>query len=181
MKPLERRSYPQWDIPPLVLPKPRWWSRNEADANAMVAWVFERLEVRRIERINRLAYELAEHGNTFDFETGLSTPVYSYKAAIEAAQAGNVEPLREAARKAGLPELAEFISPPKLKPGEYQRVRNFRLDDAVEDVRYIREELWPQEFNFKRRSRDNPPTAEDIAAAFHNVDVEEVISQLRHQ
>src|SRR5262249_35104518 len=113
MKPLERRSYPQWEIPPLVLPKPKWWSQTKADADAMVAWTNERLEVRRYERLNRLAYELAEHGNKFDPETALSTPVYSLKAAIEAARAGNVGPLREAVCGMGLPELAEFISPPK--------------------------------------------------------------------
>src|SRR5262249_19799273 len=154
----------------------------EADANAMVAWVNERLEVRWCERMNKLSYELAEQGNTFDFETGRSTPpeYYGYKTAINDAKAGDVEPLRKLLRKAGLPELADLTRSPERGPGGYRRAPNTLVEWAVEDAHYIRHELWPQEYGFKRRSRDNHPSAESIAAAFHNVDVEKVISQSRH-
>src|SRR5262249_4809783 len=137
----EPGPYPRWKLPSLVLDKPPWWSQNKDDIDAMVAWVNERLRVRFLERMNKLALELYEQGVEFNPE-GLGTPPvhYSYEAAIDEARKGNVEPLRK-----HRPEIADLIHRPKRRRGERGFPRNLRLDWAVEDVKFIRQ-LWKREY-----------------------------------
>lgn len=172
-----------WEAPTPKLPKPPWWSRNKNDVEWMKAWVFERLKVRFAERLNKLYAELkARGGIEFDPETHRGTIVHrTLQDMKDAAEQGNMEPLREA-----YPELAEYLHPRKRKPGERRFSRDLELDDAVEDVHFIRQ-LWKREYGgrWKRRQpnaddanpQGNPPFAEEIAAEFHHVDATEVRSR----
>jgi len=168
-----------WPVPTPKLPPPRWDTRNPADVDAMAAWVSEHLEVRQAERFNQLYAELKAHGGVEIEENGPARVVrYSDAEALEEARLGNMEPLHEAARRAGHPEWVPFLQP-KRGRGQYKRVRYYTLEEAVEDVYFIRQ-LWQQEYGRSRRARGNRPTAEEIAAAFHNVDVRGVISRTKN-
>jgi hypothetical protein len=179
-----------WEVPPLTLEKPRWWTRTKADADKMVAWVNERLEVRRAERANKIIKELypellAHGGVVFDPEKGwVSDLYYTDRDLIDLAWQGDVEPLRESLRKAGHPyaELADLIFPPNRGQGGGRHYRNLRAAEAAEDVEYIRR-LWKDEYGrWKRSQRGNPPTAVQIAAKFHNVEersVEKALSRVK--
>jgi hypothetical protein len=160
-----------WPVPPCVLPKPPWKVRNKSDADAMVAWVNERLVVRQAERFNQLYEELKASGRVEIEANGPARVVhYTYEEALAEARKGNMEPLHEAAHRAGLSELVPFLQPKRAR-GQRGHIRNVRLARAKEDVHYIRHELWPQEYEGRsRRSlHDNPPSAESIAERFWNV------------
>jgi hypothetical protein len=185
-----------FEVPPLVLPRPKWEShRTKNPPEEMIAWVHERLRVRFAEETNKELNKLFEemckrgiHRVEFDPETLLATLVEPNEEdlidlanqATEADQAP-IEPLREELRKRGgfYAKLAELIKPNR---GQWERrhTPDFRSDRAAEDVRYIRDELWPQEYDGRRnRKQDNPPSAEVIAAKFWNVEVGGVISRLK--
>jgi hypothetical protein len=163
-----------WVAPPPKLPKPEWWLRDTADADAMVAWVNERLWVRFAERMNKMIAEVGDQWE-IDPETGLATIAYwKFEDRIIEAEQGNMEPLREA-----YPEIAAYINPRKRDVGEHlNRFTSYlRTKWAVEDVHFIRQ-LWRQEYDGKwKRGERNPPTATQIATAFHNVVLKSVESQ----
>jgi len=92
---------------------------------------------------------------------------FEWRDAIKKAQAGDVENLRKR-----YPDIAEFIHPPKLgrgkkypKPGRWDEVRK-----TVSIIRLI----WLFEYDKQRRHPDDGPSAEEIAAAYHGLDVSEV-------
>jgi hypothetical protein len=90
---------------------------------------------------------------------------------IEAAERGNVEPLRQA-----LPRYAEFIHPPRRKRGQHFLKYKSKLDPvdpAVEDVNTIRT-LLKQRYGTAYGSG-----AEQIAADRWEVDVEKVIQRMK--
>ena len=164
----------KWVAPPPKLPKPRcWWSHNEADADKMVAWVNEHLTVRKAERMNEMIAEVGDQWK-LDPETGLATiTYYKLEDMFDEAETGNMEPLRKA-----YPKLAKYLNPRQRGKGDYPRPPNLKAERAAEDVHFIRE-LWRREFGKWKRARNNPPFAEDIAAAFHKVHVDSVKSRLK--
>jgi hypothetical protein len=52
------------------------------------------------------------------------------------------------------------------------------LDEAVEDVHFIRE-LWKREYPHWKRRQGNPPFAEEIAAEFRGVDYNTLVERVR--
>jgi hypothetical protein len=92
---------------------------------------------------------------------------------------GDLGPLR-----ALYPEIAEFIHEPKRprgqrrsyrKPGVnvWEKIGAERPDAAVESVRHLRE-IWRRHYGRWKRRYDDHPTAEEIAAAFHDCSVDEI-------
>jgi hypothetical protein len=160
------------------LPRPeRWHSRDKRDADAMVAWVSERLNVRYAEHMNEMIAEVGDQWK-HDPDTGLAEIVYwKLEDRIGEAKQDNMEPLREA-----YPEIAAYINPRKRRQGETKQTpqrHRLRLQWAVEDVFYIRE-LWKREYGRWKRGERNPPSAEQIAANYWNVEVRSVKSKVRH-
>jgi hypothetical protein len=175
-----------WVPPTPKMPKPPWHSRNMRDVEWMKDWVKERLEVRRAESFNRLYRELCEHGGVEIEANGPATVVY-YKwqdlidMAYEATEDDQapIERLREAMLKRGgdYAKLAPLIRPNRGQGGRRHK-RDFAMERAIEDVHFIRDELWPREHNGRwKRSRDNPPSAEEIVAEFHGVDYNTLVQR----
>jgi len=99
--------------------------------------------------------------------------IYSYE--IEQAEQGDIEPLR-----LRYPHLARFLHLPKLGRGKHRLRRDSHamhpVDAAADDVERILK-LWKQHYD--KRNRKTDPTAAQIAAARHKVDVRSVASKWR--
>ena len=104
----------------------------------------------------------------FDSDTNKARIVRrTLEDAIAEAKDGNLEPLRAIA-EAKLPGITPFIQTPKRGHGKRRFTRDLDLEDAAEDVHYIRYELWKPVFGHYKRQ--DPPTAIQIAADFWKVD-----------
>jgi hypothetical protein len=186
------------------VPKPPWHTPTTRDVAALKDWTKERLTVRFVERLNKLYAELAHSGVAFELNSDDEQPIRAVLVLLEHLIAlargatkkdeSPIEPLREAIRKGSFPtippELADFIHPAKRGHGKRQHKRGRAeraLDEAVEDVHFIRE-LWKREYrHWKRRKgnpddvnpQGNPPFAEEIAAEFHNVDYKTLVERVR--
>jgi hypothetical protein len=159
-------------MPPLVLPEPDWHSKDVKGANAMTAWVEERLRVRAVERLYELVTEIIERcGDRVKLDLQaqkIQIAEYTVEEMFELADDGDLEPLRALA-EAKIPGIAPFIWPLKREPHMRRFTPDWKLDWAVEDVHYIRYELWKPVFGHYKRP-NNPPTAIYIAANFWKVD-----------
>jgi hypothetical protein len=148
--------------------KPRWDCSKPRDAQNMTKWVNNALDFRD----NKIKYlrVLGEGLRSFD-------PAYLKMKAIEQADRGNIGPLRLL-----FPDLAKFLCPPKQKRGQ-RFPRNKESDPvagAAIDAKEIRT-LWKFFYGKRNRPRNDPVTAEQIAADRWGVDVEAVIARLKKQ
>jgi hypothetical protein len=142
---------------------PRWDCSKPRDAQDMIKWV--KIE---LDRTRKPPGGWAEGLRMFD-------PEHVKFRAIEQAEKGNMEPLRRL-----LPGLARFLHRPKQKRGK--RFPKDKEGDpvtaAASDVKTIRK-LWKTHYGKMNRPKNDPITAEQIAADRHGVDVEEVVSRLK--
>jgi hypothetical protein len=142
----------------------------------MTAWVEEHLKVRLAKQLNALAQKLEDQGGVvIDRETWLAKfhPT-TLTDMLDAAATGDLEPLR-----AKYPELAPYLHPRKRGRGERGFQRDWVVEAAVDDVFFIRE-LWARQFGRFKRGRDTPPSAEEIAAHFWNIDVRKIVSRMHN-
>ena len=185
-------------------PRPPWTALNERERQAMIDWVNARLDEggggRGLspEHAARLTPEnLARGIKQLHKWMGEGGPE------LELAQHGNIEPARELVRKV-FPYLADLLQPPKPKRGEkYLRYeidgvvvprdacyadvkreveRKKRIAAAVADARRIKR-IWaapePHGYGLKKRGRDDRPSAIEIAAERHGVDLDKVAEGLK--
>jgi len=96
------------------------------------------------------------------------------RRAIEEAEHGNIEPLRNAH-----PHLASFLHLPQRKRGQRFPKVNDKLMRAVADVSRIRG-LWKRHFGRVKRQRGEL-SAEEIAAERYKLDVEKVRRAVTHR
>jgi hypothetical protein len=146
---------------------PRWNCRNERDAQSIVEWVNDQLD-----RIDTVSKNYMDYG-----ENVLQSDERYVKAqAIEQADKGNMEPLRRLH-----PEYARFLCRPTQERGKRfpKDGSNDPVRRAADDVPLIRS-LWKQHYGKKNRPKNDPVTAEQIAADRWKVDVETVISRLKN-
>jgi hypothetical protein len=132
----------------------------------MTEWVND-----KIDQLETMSNRFLRYG-----ETVLESDERHVKAqAIEQADRGNIEPLQRL-----LPEYARFLCRPKLKRGKRfpKDGNNDPVARAVDDVTLIRA-LWKQHYGKKNRPKNDPITAEQIAADRWKVDVEAVVSRLK--
>jgi hypothetical protein len=142
---------------------PSWDCSKPADALKMTDWV--NLQLNRIPPPGFYSeFFFPPSGSEEDKKWG----------AVKEAYNGNVEPL-----KLMLPVLAPFLTPPKR-----QRGKRFSKHDEVDpvqqaamDARHIRA-LWKTNYGKSNRPKNDPVTAEQIAADRHSVDVEAVVTRL---
>jgi hypothetical protein len=145
--------------------KPRWDCSKPRDAQNMIKWVNNALDFRD----NKIKYlrVLGEGLRSFD-------PAYLKMKAIEQADRGSIGPLRLL-----FPDLARFLSLPKLKRGQrFPRNESDPVTGAAIDSKEIRT-LWKFFYGKRNRPKNDPVTAEQIAADRWGVDVEAVIARLK--
>jgi hypothetical protein len=145
---------------------PRWECRKAGDEQKMTKWVND-----EIDRIETVSNRFLNYGES----VLASDECYVKTQAIEQADQGNIEPLRRL-----LPEYARFLCRPKQGRGKRfpKDEKNDRVGRAVDDVTLIRA-LWQQHYGRKNRPKNDPVTAEQIAADRWKVDVEAVVSRLK--
>jgi hypothetical protein len=141
---------------------PRWDCSKPRDAEKMIEWVNSELDRKR-----QPPGGWAEGLRMFD-------PDHVKGRAIQQADKGNMEPLRRL-----LPGLARFLHRPKQERGKrFPRDKDGDpVAAAARDTRTIRK-LWKTHYGKTNRPKNDPITAEQIAADRHGVDVEKVISRL---
>ena len=156
-------------------PKPDWVCRNEADVNAFTAWNNVHLWRRMGERIIRLHEQIEATDGVVEVTHNRINFYNNEDIAIQAAhEFGDIEPARMI-----WPEAVSLLkAPPRKGKGQYIRARYVHLDNAMEDVRFLHE-LWFQIFGARRRKYR--PTAEKIAADFHDVDLGVLESRLSNR
>jgi hypothetical protein len=154
----------QSDLPPWEPRKNRSRADQERNHRWMTRWVNEELD--------RMTWE--ETRKDLAGENAL-TPLEYKSWAIERAKDGNIYPLRDI-----YPDLAPFLHPPKLKRGQRfpKYVGYDPLQAAAKDVKRIRA-LWQKHYGKKNRPRDDPLTAEGIAAARHEIGVDALVSKMK--
>jgi hypothetical protein len=138
--------------------KPRWSARDERDRKQMHDWVCERLDDPK-EGFNLIRYGLTKRPE-------LTRPTIEEVEDEEQwrkaeARLGNVEPLRRAH-----PDLAEFLFSPKRKRGQKLPPRWVGPEDvwlAAVDAKFI-PMIWKKYYRRSRRTREDGPSAVDIAA-----------------
>lgn len=137
--------------------KPRWSARDERDWKQMYDWVCERLDdPKEVFNFRRFGLEPAEltRPTIEDFEDE-----EEWRKAE--ARLGDVEPLRRAH-----PDLAEFLFSPKRKRGQKLPPRRHRPDNvwlAAVDAKFI-PIIWKAYYGRSKRTREDGPSAVDIAA-----------------
>jgi hypothetical protein len=147
---------------------------------AMIRWVKNELNKQFEQRVAEWEKKAHSPENLKGLEDWFNT----FAPQIEEAKRGKIEPLRRAVAEKH-PELLPFIHLPK-QPGPGKKFLKLKegttdswaLDAAVEDVRRIRE-LWQKIYRKKNRSRNDPVTAEAIAAELWEVDVEDVCRRMK--
>jgi hypothetical protein len=142
---------------------PRWDCSKPQDAQDMIKWVNIELDRKR-----KPPRGWAEGLLMFD-------PDYVKGKAIEQADKGNMEPLRKL-----LPGLARFLHPPKQERGKRfpRNKEGDRVTKAAADVITTRK-IWKAAYGKKNRPKNDPVTAEQIAADRWKVDIEKVIARLK--
>jgi hypothetical protein len=149
------------------------WAGSERDGRRLIEWSIAQLDALD-----------AEHDAKLDDPPSSWTypPEMLWWEDVErakrAARRGNIEPLRRL-----FPFIAELIHEPKRVRGqrrphsrlpEHEAFRRFAVGMAADDVRRLRDVIWPRHYGrWKRRSGEGP-TAEEIAAIRRGVTVDEV-------
>jgi hypothetical protein len=155
---------------------PPWKCRTEREKQAFLEWSLAEL-VLLDERLHPDDHQQSDYDVAPEVyrRHRSEQKLYSAKAA---ARNGDLKPLRALYR-----EIAEFIHEPKRPRGQRRSYHNkggvleayaSRCDDAVESVRQLREIIWPEHYRRRKRRYDDGPTAEEIAAKFHDCTVDEV-------
>jgi hypothetical protein len=165
---MARAWKPDDPLPEPEEPLPLWTARDKREKNAFRDWTFDRIE--EAFRAGREAASLSELKAT-DFADLIE------QDALADARRGDVTKLRQLAKPAWRP----FINPQPLKRGEkYPRrlISSSDYSDRVHTARLIVvpliREIWRTHYDKSRRRPEDGYSADEIAAAFLNVKVEDV-------
>jgi hypothetical protein len=146
---------------------------RERDHDRMINWL--RSEMDKIYDLEIDDYQRVQKR----FADPARIEAYWKTICLNQARHGNIGPLREFIRKRD-PKLAEFINLPKRKKGvRFPKDKSSdKVDLAVADVGRIRS-LWKKHFGRLKRPKNDPLAAEQIAADWWDVEVEDVIERIR--
>ncbi|MFZ1148380.1 MAG: hypothetical protein WAR76_01450 [Xanthobacteraceae bacterium] len=174
--------------PPLVLPYPKEIPRPSwDDPEGLQAWTLAQLDamdkaVAREEDLKNLPM-IGVPNRPWVTKPKLADLQPKERAIAEADYYGNIEPLRKL-----YPELARFLFPPKLKPGQHfkpfgdgdQWDLRARLRGARADMSRIRA-IWKAAYDGKCNRSGSQMTAADIAAKRWGVPANTVRSGLLNE
>jgi hypothetical protein len=141
---------------------PPWQARNPRERQQMADWVNERLDELDEAKFNEGC------NNSEEFRAFVGT----WGSEIDAADRGNIEPLRKR-----LPQIARFLTAPPPRTKKKRQMLS-PAEAAALNVKRIRD-LWKKNYKRKNRRRDDGPSAIEIAALRSEVSVEKVERRLK--
>jgi hypothetical protein len=163
---------------------PPWEAHGQRERKLMVDWVNSELDrISREDFVHKQATFFTRPDGTFNVEKYLASR-WEYGPEIDAAEHGNIEPLRRCLSSFN-PLIAKFVNLPRRKRGKRfpkawkDKLQSPKLRQAVvEDVRRIRQ-LWQKHYGKKNRHADDGPSAEEIAATRWEVKVRNIVQWLK--
>jgi hypothetical protein len=161
---------------------PPWTASSQRDRERFLEWSISQLEALDAEFDAKDSEYPYDYSAYYDWMT---SPAELHKERLARAKAsalfdGNLKPLRKL-----YPEIAEFLHEPPRKRGQHRPRRNnavwrqLYMDLVIDDVRRLREIIWPKHFGKWKRRRNDAPSAEAIAAARRGLTEDEVIEAIK--
>jgi hypothetical protein len=161
---------------------PPWTASSQRDQERFLEWSIGQLEALDAEA----ELEAQEFEANADFYAALSPAelrAAALRDAMRKARYNNLEPLRKL-----YPEIAQYINEPKRVRGQRRSytsqkyfanpfievARAYTESWAIQDVRRLRETVWPKFYGRSKRRRDDAPSAEAIVAARYGLTEDEV-------